>query len=105
MDAGHFNRRITLQSQTFAGDEFGMNSAPTFTTLATVWARVQPGGGSEQIQSNQRQEVATITFTIYYRSDISAATRLVYDGVNYNIQNVQEVGYRQYLQLIAERIV
>jgi SPP1 family predicted phage head-tail adaptor len=104
MDAGLLNRRITLQSQSFAGDEFGLNSAPTFTTIATVWARVQPGGGNEQVQASQRQDIASVVFSIYYRSDINAASRIIYNGLNYNIINVSEIGYRHLLQLTAEVI-
>lgn len=102
MDAGMLNRLITIQSQTVATDEYGNAGSRSWSTVASCWARVQPQGASESVQADKRQSQGNTLFTIYYRASVNNTCRIVYNGNNYNVTDVQEIGYRQYLQLTGE---
>lgn len=102
MDAGLFNRKITIEQQTVGSDEFGANAAPTWSTVATCWARVQPQGGNESVQADKRQSQSNTIFTIYFRSGVTNTCRISYGGNYYNVVSIEELGYRKHLQIIGE---
>lgn len=81
MRAGRLRRRITLQKQTRTPDGFG-GEIVTWSTVATVWAGVQYGSGSERVQSLLQQAEATVAIVIRYRADVAsfgAGLRIVTD--------------------------
>lgn len=104
MDAGLMDRMITFESASHVADAYGLNSAPTWTEVCQVWARVQQTGGNESVQADQRQTQSNTTFTINFRSDLNPRMRITYNSQYYNITNIQEQGYRAYLLITAEVI-
>lgn len=102
MNPGLLDRLITIQTPTVATDEYGSTGESSWSTLVQCWARVQPQGASESVQADKRQTQGNTLFTIYYRSGVNNRGRIVYNSENYNITDVQEVGYRQYLQITGE---
>lgn len=100
---GALDRRITLQSRTVSVNDYG-EGVEAFTTLATVWAKVDyplTGSQEEQVEKihlfQQRVE-----FTIRKRSDVLQVDRIVYDSKTYDIERIAEIGREGYLKITAE---
>lgn len=85
MDAGQLDQRVTIQSFTQAGDGGG-GGPKTWTTIATVWAKVTPMGGKERLQAAQLESPANYHVTIRRRTDITAAKRILWQGKALNIR-------------------
>ena len=85
--AGEKNRRVTVQGATQTPDGMG-GYTETITTIDTVWMKVEPLQGDEQIQAMQTGMTAPHRFTATYRSDITGATTLLYDGRTFDVKSV-----------------
>ena len=104
MRFGRADRRIALQSSTLATNAYGQRVA-TWATYATVWAQLTYTGGDEKLQSDQVSSTVKTQFKIRYSSDTSSvkpSDRVVYNGNNYEVLYVQEVGRSEALNLICE---
>jgi HK97 family phage portal protein len=78
-------------------------SRENIDTYATVYAAITPLGASEQLRFQQLQVSATHRFTIRYRSDITAANRISYDGDIFDIISITDPdGLKEYLNILAE---
>lgn len=93
MDAGKFDRRIQIQSATFAPDDAG-DPVPTWTDAFKRWARYRPRGTSQGEGAGQTLRQLSADFTI--RNDRQARTiapesfRILYDGRLYVINGITE---------------
>lgn len=85
MDAGELDQRVTLQSLGYTTDAGG-GRVETWSTVATVWAKVTPMGGQERLHAAQLESPANYRVTIRRRTDISAAKRILWQGKALNIR-------------------
>lgn len=99
--AGKLNRRIELQSKTVTRDAMGGESI-TWTTQATVWAKVSALSGRALIAAQQAQSEITAAITVRQSAAVGIADdwRIVHgadiytlhaiipsdDGWDYNLQ-------------------
>ena len=91
----------TLSPQT--PNQYGTLSS-TRTLIAQAYAKVRPLSGRERSQSDQTEAAANYRFHIHHRSDITGATILVWNGVDYNIRFVADNGPKEaYMYIDAER--
>ena len=99
---GNLDKRITLQSYTTATDAYGQK-VETYSTLATVWAWVRYGSGSERIMANRETAVADCIFVIRFRSTVTEKTRILYGSDYYDIIHIAHStdGRRRYMELTA----
>lgn len=100
MRAGELDRTIALQSVSTVADSFG-ELLETWTTFASPAARVVPNRGNERFAAQQVVGHAVVTFRIRYRTDLSVLNRIVYDGKQWDIHDVREVGRREGLEIDA----
>ena len=99
IDPGKLDRRITLQSASVSADGFGQ-SVRTYGTLATVWAMVEYRGvPKEGDETDKLTSVNKVRFTIRYRSDVNATTKISWDSKSYEIEGVSLEGRERYLIL------
>ena len=104
MNIGNMDRRISLQSTTLTTNDYGQRVA-SWATYATVWASIKYKSGGEKLTDDQVGSTQTVDFTIRYSTDVSGAKashRIVYNGNNYEILYVQEIGRREGLNLVCE---
>lgn len=101
IDAGRYDRQITIQQATVAQDTFG-EPDETWATLAVVWAQVIPKTGREYFKADQRISEADTIFRIRYRSDITSKMRISYNNQFYNINGMAELGRQEALEIIAQ---
>ena len=78
MKAGKLRKRVAIQSRTDSVSDETMAPTQTWTTVATVWASVEPLSGQEGIQANQLNAELSHRVTIRYYSGLTAAYRILW---------------------------
>ena len=99
--AGSLDRRITVQQATTTLDSFG-EPIKAWADLCTVWAQVKPVGGNERFQGQQVNPEVDTRFIIRYRTDVRVAQRVVYDGEQYDVLGILEIGRHAGQELLAK---
>jgi SPP1 family predicted phage head-tail adaptor len=99
--AGSLNRRVTIQRHVTGTDELG-GPIDTWEDVATVWANIRHLSGAESIRSDADVSIVKASIRIRYRTDVTAAMRVVYGTTIYDIQAVllDAVG-REYCDLVC----
>jgi SPP1 family predicted phage head-tail adaptor len=87
MNAGKLRHRVTIQRKTVTRDTQGGNVV-TWTDVATVWADVQPVGGSERYGAGQALSDSTYTIVMRYREDVIPAWRMTQARRTFDVQVV-----------------
>jgi SPP1 family predicted phage head-tail adaptor len=87
MDAGRLNRRVIIQSLSTTQDAYGQPIS-TMTTVATVWAAVEPLSGRALFAAKQAQSEISVKITIRYRTDVTTAMSIVYLTHTYQIDAI-----------------
>ena len=97
---GQLNRIVSIEKPTVARDSFG-SEILTWGELAEVWANVRPAGAEERYrqESNKEQSLRRAKMRIRYRDDVYETYRVVYDGFNWDIEGIYEIGFRRELEL------
>jgi len=105
MRAGKLRRRVAIQSLTETKDTYG-EPIKSWTTVYTVYAQVLPLRGDERAQNQQLMSRADTKFRIRYNSDMTITTkhRLVYDGDNYDITAILEIGRKEGWEILAHKV-
>lgn len=85
--AQSLRHRVTIQSRTEGQDDLGQPLL-TWTDLATVWADVRHPGGLESIKADAIVSTVRASIRIRYRTDITAAMRVLHAGRVYEIKAV-----------------
>lgn len=103
MRAGKLDRSIVIQSRTVAQNAYG-EGIETWTkihTATTLAAEVIPFRGNERWTAQQVVGKNAVTFRVRWRDDVTVLNRIVYDGRNYDLHDVREIGRREGLEIDA----
>lgn len=107
MNIGFLDRRIVLQFQSSTVDDYGDTTGSWIDSL-TVWAALDNESAGSTVIQEQENTINRVTWRV--RS--SAATRLVtpkwrikYGSDFYNILAIQEVGRKNELHFVSERVI
>lgn len=84
MDSSRLKRRVTIQYPPTTQDAYGQ-PVSTMTTLATVWAAVEPLSGGLLFASKQSQSEITLKVTIRYLATVEEDMQVVYGPHTYII--------------------
>ena len=88
MNAGQFNKRIILQSETEGGiDEFGYPLEPIVKELK-LWAMVKPVKYTEYFESKTTQSENITRFVIRYRDGVDSTMTIFYKDQIYEIESI-----------------
>ena len=90
MNAGDLRHRITIQQNTPSQNSHGEPVA-SWSTLATVWAAVEPLTGREFFTTEQVQSELSVRFRIRHRTGITPLMRISWDSRTFTIENVIRV--------------
>lgn len=103
MRSGDLDKSIIVQSRTLSQNETGeaVETWAKIHTADTIAAAVRPFRGAERFAAQGVIAEQIVTFKIRYRSDVTPLNRIVYDGRNYDIGAVREVGRRDGLEIDA----
>jgi len=88
MKAGKLRRRVTLQSVATSSNGVGGKTSAAPTTVATVWASVEPLSGGELLRAQQMQSNLSHRVTIRHRSGVTPRMRVAYQGRRFEIAAV-----------------
>lgn len=102
MQSGKLDRRITLSTLTITRDDYG-GQVESWGTLATVWAAAVPWRGDEAVNADQVTALAEFRFQMRYRDDFDKKARLTFEGDEYDIIRIDEIGRREGLFVWAKR--
>jgi SPP1 family predicted phage head-tail adaptor len=91
MRAGTLRKRIAIQSRGTSVDSFGQQTT-TWSTVATIWASIEPSGGKELMMAQAMNIDQASTITIRWQSLFAdpkavAAMRIVYGSRIFNIHS------------------
>ena len=105
MDAGQFDRRITLQQPQTADDGYS-TVTDGYLDIAEVWAKLIPISGAERLAAGQTAAFRKLRFKIRRDSLWSAlneAWQVQFEDKPYNIDAVQSEGRGFYLLDVSGR--
>ena len=93
--SGQLDRRIRLQRPSTTKNEYG-EEIVSFVDEATVWARLLPFPGKEEfVPSDGHSAKQPTIFEIRFRKGVGPKWRVVYDGSEYEVEDVGEIGNRR----------
>jgi len=101
---GVMDRQITIQRRELEENAFA-ERVEVFTDLLTVWAAVEYpiSRQDEQIADGLNLTTSPVNFTIR-DTDITVKDRIVYDGDNYDIINIAQIGRNDRLKITAVNV-
>ena len=101
---GVMDREVTIQRRTLEENAFA-ERVEVFTDLLTVWAAVEYpiSRQDEQIADGLNLTTSPVNFTIR-DTDITVKDRIVYDGDNYDIINIAQIGRNDRLKITAVNV-
>lgn len=102
MRPGKRNRQVTIQLLGSSFDEIGQ-PVESWSTFAQPWANIRFINGIESIKAGSEVSVSSASIRIDYRRDITAAMRVVYNGITYQIKAVlPDEAKREHVDLACE---
>ncbi|MFD1556030.1 phage head closure protein [Paraburkholderia silviterrae] len=100
MRSGDFNRRITIQVKKEGEDELGQPLTEWINLAKDVPTNLLATNGKEYVASGEEVSKAQVSMRIRWRTDITAAMRVLYDGGIFNIEAVlPDYAGRRYVDL------
>lgn len=100
ISAGQLDRRIALQSATIANDPVYNEPVETWSTYATVWAKMEHHQTIEGEVSAREYAQFGLFFTIRYRTDVLPEHRIVFESDNYEIiGRPREIGRHRFMKV------
>lgn len=73
----------------------------TWTDVASVWADVRPLSGLESIKADAPTSEVRASIRIRWRTDITAAMRVLHDATLYEIEAVLPGSTREHVDLVC----
>jgi len=86
---GEMRNRVEVQKVTRTSDGQG-GFDELWTTIATVWAKIEPLKAYEKFQASQMGMIVNNKITIRYISSITPDCRLMINGVTHEIKSIIE---------------
>lgn len=98
MNPGMRDRLIEIKQKS-ATNRNGVQEVDYVSLYAAVPCWVRYLGGGESVNSDKKESVSRVTFQIAYLPDVDTTMMVVYDGSNYNIEEIVPIGRNRELQL------
>ena len=102
MSASDMDRLITIQQPQQSQDDYGEPVTTGWIDFAKPWAQVIPVSGREYFDAAAARAEKLTRFRIWWRSGVTEAMRIVYDGRIYDVRSIIEIGRRERLEIAAE---
>jgi SPP1 family predicted phage head-tail adaptor len=100
--SSRLRHRLTLQAEVMTPDGAG-GYVRTWNDVANIWAEIIPFSGRERFFSGKIQAETTHRILLRYRSDITAAHRLMFENRIFNIRAIMNAReQRDVLELLVE---
>jgi SPP1 family predicted phage head-tail adaptor len=103
MNIGRLDRKIVIESRTKTVNEYA-EPVFTWTPFHTCFANVQMAGGNERFEADTITANNRVKFKIRYFAGINESMRVMYNGAEYQILQIQEL-HREGLFIWGEKKV
>lgn len=103
MRAGNLDRLIEIQRRGTGLDLYG-TPVETWTTFATMRAQLLKNATDDREGERGHTTDAVLTFRMYYFASLSLNDRLLYEGQQYNITGLTEIGRRAGMDVTCEKV-
>ena len=101
MRAGDLDTRVQLLKRALATDDVGQ-SVESWSVYAVTWAQAIGVTGRERLSSAHEITEYDMRFRIRYREGIDTTWRVGYEGKEFDIYAVNEIGRDEGLELLAK---
>lgn len=103
MDAGRLDRRAVIQRATVTRDAYG-GAKETWEDWKTLACEVRGLSGREfwAAAQTQAERVLVFRFRFLSASGVTTADRIRYEGDDYDILDIRELGRREVLEVRAQ---
>lgn len=101
--AGDLDRTITLKKDVEVLDAYGAPSESATAQTLTTRAMLLDNGSDDEMQPQGAATVTTLTFRTWFVAWLAAGDRLEYQGDEYLIKKLSEIGRKRALEIKAER--
>jgi len=91
--AGRLRHRVQIEADTPTRASDG-GDVEAWSTVATVWAGIEPLSGREYFTAQQTQSQVTHKITVRYFRGLTAAHRIKYGSRTFQIEGVRNMGER-----------
>lgn len=104
LDPGQLRTALTLEQASEAPDGQG-GFVVTWSTVATLWAMVEPMSGRGTVFAERADTLSTHRIWVRWRTDVMRGMRLANGGRQYRIDTVEDAdGSRRYLVIKATEV-
>jgi phage head-tail adaptor, putative, SPP1 family len=100
MTIGSMRQRVNIQTLAANPVQEASGLRDLYTTIATVWASVEPVSGNTEFASKQIGEEVTHRVVIRYRSDVTAENWISWRGRRFRIRKVRDLEERRRYQIL-----
>lgn len=100
VSVGQLDRRIKLRTPLNTDTEYGHKKVTGFSDI-DVWAKVEYLSGKEKGFDGVMSENEGISFTVRYRN-VTYRMRIQYDGKDYDIERIEEIGRKRFLKIYCK---
>ena len=84
MRIGPLRHRVAIQTGTPSQDEYG-GVTLTFSTVATVWASVEPMSGRELVSAQQQHAETSHRIRVRYTANVTQQSRIVWESRTFEV--------------------
>lgn len=102
MRAGNLDRLIEIQRRSTGLDLYG-TPVESWTTFATMRAQLLKNATDDREGERGHTTNAVRTFRMYYFASLSLNDRLLYEGQQYEITGISEIGRRVGMEVSCQR--
>ena len=103
---GDLDRQVTIQQRSVARESTFGAEVVTWSTLATVWAKVVESSTAPPVNPGHADRLAAyqrpMKVYIRWRSDVDPTLRLSYEGRLLQITGTAELNRRQWLEMACQ---
>lgn len=96
------NKRIVLKAPVVVNN-FG-DVTTEYRSIATLWADERPMRMDERFSSDARHSLRVSNFRIWFRADVTPEMVIGFEGRDWRITGIAEIGLHEELEITAEAV-
>lgn len=102
MQPGKLNCYVQIMQRQAGEDDHGQ-PVETWQTFDQCWARIVRPSGYETVRANAEVSIVKAAIRVYFRTDLSAAMRVIHEGTTYEVKAVlPNDGLKEFTDLVCE---
>lgn len=103
IDPAKLNRRIAIERETTTLDQH-RRPVKAWTSLVSRRAELVTLSTEDFAKLFGEETKKTLVFRLWFVRDLTTTDRLIYDGAAFDIRDIQELGFREGLEVRCEAV-